>query len=250
MPDSTLLVAAQNRVRACRHPPRQCASASPPTPPRAPSSSQVNQLLEVQRQLHSVLTGGGLTLPESGKNKGPPPLPWRRAIAQSCIAPPTRAFAYFACAAGAAGAAGPKASATRNLLGRAVRVQAEQQRELDMLRDSLSEAHVAAWSATEKAAAAAAEAAASKDRGDRLQAELTAERNERMESESAALEREEALEAKIAELEEKERRRIELEAALEAAAPPPDMPAPSIAVAQPPPGPPPPAFGAAGGFEL
>ena len=62
---------------------------------------------------------------------------------------------------------------------------------------------------------------------------------ERIESETAALEREEMLEAKVEELEEKDRRRIALEAAMEAAmateASPATSAASSITVSVPPP---------------
>lgn len=147
----------------------------------------------------------------------------------------------------------PHSSGLRHLLGRAVRLQTDQQRDLDALRDSVSEARVNAWSATQKAAASSTASIEATERGDKLEAELAAERNERMESEAAALEREEELQAKIDELEEKERRRVELQKALDdaEAMEAPAMPAASIAVVAKPPPPPPPGMNmAAGGFEL
>ena len=147
-----------------------------------------------------------------------------------------------------------ESAGVRNLLGHAVRAQTEQQRELDALRDTLREERCLVFSSAQQAKAAATELAAVREQAARLQAELDKERSERMESESAALEREEALQAQVDEMEEKERRRVQLAeefARVEALAGPP-MPAPSITVAAPPP-PPPAAAGfdvSAGGFSL
>ena len=168
--------------------------------------AQVNQLLEVQKQLHAVLLGS----PKGGS--------------EATVATP-----------GSPG--GGSAASLRTLLGKAVRAQTEQQRELDALRDQLREERSAAYSAKQLASASAQESRELRAARDGLQAELDTERSDRMESEAASLEREEALEAKVAELEEKERRRLEIEAALAAAEPTPDMPAPSIVVAQAPPPP-------------
>ena len=132
-----------------------------------------------------------------------------------------------------------------------MRVQAEQQRELDTLRDALRDERCKAYAATHTAKLRSQEAAEATEQRDRLQSELEAERTERMESESAALEREEALQAKIDELEEKERRRIELEEALAAAEPAPSGPVASIAVSTAPVEAPKEGFDAmAGGFSL
>lgn len=174
------------------------------------------------------------------------------------------------------------------LLGKAVRTQAEQQQEIDRLSESLREQRTGAGNARHTASVATNEAEELRAEVQRLTTRLRDEQvnalrhtlppmsvvallpvrvplqlesqlvvvssqSERMESEAAALEREEALEGKVAELEEQERRRVELEAAMEAAmqAPPPST-APSIKVAAAPAAPPPPGgFDAsAGGFSL
>jgi len=151
------------------------------------------------------------------------------------------------------GASDAKVAELRVLLGKAVRTQAEQQQEIDRLSESLREQRTGAGNARHTASVATNEAEELRAEVQRLTTLLRDEQSERMESEAAALEREETLEGRVAELEEQERRRVELEAAMEAAmqAPPPSA-APSIKVAAAPAAPPPPGgFDAsAGGFSL
>jgi len=183
----------------------------------AEAQLKVNNLLEVQKQLHSVLLGEGMLATEP-----------RTSPAGSAPSP-----------------------GLRGLLGRAVRVQQQQQRELDSLRDAIREERSVAWSAQQHAQASAADSASAREKAEELQTLLATERTERMESESAALEREEQLQAKIDELEEKERRRLEMEKMLAEAEPAPDVPVNNITVAAAAPAAPVEGFDAsAGGFSL
>ena len=203
-------------------------------------------------------------------------------------------------------------SELRQLLGKAVRAQAEQQHEIESLRDSLREERTVAGNAREMASNASRDAEELRQQVESLRSQLADEQvrslsrprpdpqcaspshhvahhvrvqRERMESESAALEREEELEvrltrgplarmlpcataaqslrelhscaftlsqAKIEEMREAERHRIALESAMEEAM---SKDAPkevaSIKVSTPPPSAPPPGFDmSAGGFSL
>eukprot|EP00322_Chrysochromulina_rotalis_P016735 CAMPEP_0115857744 /NCGR_PEP_ID=MMETSP0287-20121206/15737_1 /TAXON_ID=412157 /ORGANISM="Chrysochromulina rotalis, Strain UIO044" /LENGTH=222 /DNA_ID=CAMNT_0003311981 /DNA_START=27 /DNA_END=695 /DNA_ORIENTATION=+ len=128
-----------------------------------------------------------------------------------------------------------KVTELRKLLGDAVRTQAKQQSEIESLRELLREEQTAARNALESARIAETKSGELQEQVDELQRQLQTEQQDRMESEAAALEREEKLEEKVEELEEKERRRIALEAAMEEAmakeAPPTKAVVPEVAVA-------------------
>ena len=152
-----------------------------------------------------------------------------------------------------AATASPKLVELRQLLGRAVRTQTEQQHEIDTLRAELAEERTISQNARHAAENSAAETAAAREQLHQVQQDLSDERQERMESEAAAMEREEQLQGRVEQLEEEERRRVALEKAMAEVEPPPAMPAAmQMQVVAPPPQPASNAgFAAsAGGFEL
>lgn len=144
-----------------------------------------------------------------------------------------------------------KVAELRQLLGKAVRAQTEQQHDIDRLRDALREERTGAISERHAANVAAAEAQQLREEVHELRSQLAEEQRERMESEAAALEREEQLEARVQDLVEAEQRRLALEKAMAEVEPPPASAPPSIQVSAPPPPPPSAGFDAsAGGFSL
>lgn len=192
------------------------------------AQQRVDELLSLQQKLRVALNGGG--------------------------APSMHRGSTVTSQAPAAYASDAKVAEVRQLLGAAVRSQAEQQLEVDTLRSTLREERTSTENAKVAAARAAEEVKEMREKVQKLQDELNTERTERMEEGAAAMEREEALQEKVDELEaaEKERQRQQkmMEEA-EAAMAPPSGPAPSIAVAKPPPPPPAAGFDAnMGGFSL
>jgi hypothetical protein len=87
-----------------------------------------------------------------------------------------------------------KVGGLRAMLGKAVRTQAGQQQEIDLLRSLLREEVTKAETARHAAGVAEAEATGLREKVQELQKQLSDEQRERMESEAAALEREESLE--------------------------------------------------------
>ena len=153
----------------------------------APLAPQVNSLIEAQQKLSILLTSAGVLPHTSGKSFGRPLNPARDTRL-------TRSACCLLAAELSVSAGGTQPSGLRSLLGRAVRNQAEQQREIDSLRDRLRDADAVARAASAQASASASESHTARARQQQLQEELDTERSERMESEAASLEREEALE--------------------------------------------------------
>ena len=163
------------------------------------SRAQVDELLKVQQRLRIVLGG------EGDNGLGAPSRSSLVSVAEATDG-------------ATAAASGPLTSARlaglRQLIGKAVRTQAEQQHEIDRLTEQLREERTASGTAALRSSTAAADADALRERVATLEAQLADERRERMESESAAMEREERLEERVEELLEQERHRIELQKAV------------------------------------
>ena len=153
---------------------------------------------------------------------------------------------------GSCDAGSAKVPELRQLLGRAVRAQTEQQLEIESLRIQVREERTRAFTAKDAATVAATQTREMHTQVEQLQMELADERNERMESEAAAMEREEQLQARVEDLEAQERRRLEIEKAMEEAEPPPAPPSSiQVQATQPPPPVSGPGFDVtAGGFSL
>lgn len=205
----------------------------------AGAQSKVDELLNIQQKLRGILTGDG------------------EADAGGIAALGRSASMAVGGDAAAKAPAGEdltaKLSELRQMLGKAVQVQAQQQIEIDGLKDQLRDQKTASEVAVANAVSSSSELKDMQKHMDELREELETEKRERMESEASALEREEALQEEVDDLKEAERRRLELMKKMEEveAMSAPPAPAASIAVKAPPPPAVPQGFeAAAGGFEL
>jgi hypothetical protein len=195
------------------------------------SCAQVDELLQVQQRLKAVVLAAPTIAPAGDLD----PL----------------AAASATVGTAKAETADAKVAELRQLLGKAVRAQTEQQHDIDRFREALREEQTGAVSERHAANVAASEAQQLRKEVDELRSQLAEEQRERMESEAAALEREEQLEARVQDLVEADQRRLALEKAMAEVEPPPASAPPSIQVSAPPPAPPSAGFDvSAGGFSL